>query len=312
MEVECIACSSPRHVSVLRKPEQAHDRDVVVVRCLDCDLSFLADWKSEVDIHLYDYYAERLQATKQERYRPLNTKRQREVLHRIGAHCQGRRLLDVGCGEGHLVHTAIEEGWIARGIDFSAPAIAMCKAFDVPCDLTDFLAPELDEAQFDAIIMSELIEHVPEPGRYLARAEQLLAPGGVLYLTTPNFNSLTRRLIGEKWRAIGREHISYFTTRSLKGLIERCTSMRALSISTRNVSVQEIKQALTRGARQLVGLRLASSPALPSPTSRDQVLREQIERFQSLKVVKRAVNRALHLSGLGNTLVALCQKATTP
>ena len=58
----------------------------------------------------------------------------------------------------------------------------------------DFFSPELDEERYGLIVMSEFLEHVPHPSRFLVRAHELLVPNGVVYLTTPNFGSFERHL----------------------------------------------------------------------------------------------------------------------
>lgn len=53
---------------------------------------------------------------------------------------------------------------------------------DLVCDITDI--PE-ESASFDAILCSEVLEHIPEPSHALDEFERLLKPGGVLILTAP-------------------------------------------------------------------------------------------------------------------------------
>src|SRR3954452_364817 len=96
----------------------------------------------------------------------------------------------------------------------------------------------------------------------------LLRPGGALYLTTPNFNSLSRRVVGPRWRAIEYpEHLNLFTPRTLDGLLTRAGLTKA-DLRTTGISPADIR----------AGLRPAKATDGPSGDSgsRDAQLRSQV------------------------------------
>jgi 2-polyprenyl-3-methyl-5-hydroxy-6-metoxy-1,4-benzoquinol methylase len=285
---------------------EADGKRLALRRCTHCDHVFLEGWSEPFPSELYDYYAQFV--SREQCYTPLNTVRLRELLAKLGEHTAGRRLLDVGCGGGHLVHTATSQGWDALGIDLSKAAIDTCRRFGANCKLLDFFDRELDGQRFDVIVMSELLEHVPSPGRFFARAEQLLAPSGLLYLTTPNFDSLSRRMVRASWTVIHREHISYFTPGVMRQLVERSSGLRVVSIRTRNIALMNIKETL--GARARRFLRPTAPPVRLSQTAvPDQGLRSAIEGSPMLRAAKSVVNGLLDLTGTGDALVVLCQRA---
>jgi SAM-dependent methyltransferase len=95
-------------------------------------------------------------------------------------------VLEVGCGLGYLTFALRRAGIRATGWDISAPAIR---------DATERFGPYYEIAnlyeiaaqpRFSAIVMSELIEHVPDPFDFVARAAAQLKPGGTIVVTTPN------------------------------------------------------------------------------------------------------------------------------
>ena len=190
-----------------------------LAKCLSCGITYSADWSEKFDQQLYDYYADRI-ALDPELFSNLATEKSlSKLLDQLSSLVSGRRLLDVGCGEGQVVKAALEAGWDAFGIDLSKSAIEICKSkFSLPCESIDMFSDQLS-GPFDIVIMSEFIEHVPRPSRFFQRARQLLCPGGYLYITTPNFNSFPRRAFGAEWRAICSEHISYFSPRTLREVL---------------------------------------------------------------------------------------------
>lgn len=311
---ECIACGAAAR-GVALHGGHAHRQSLVLLRCSACAHVYLDGWASEFDDDLYAYYAARREATREQLYQPLNTERLRELLEWLGARTKGRRLLDVGCGYGHLVDTAAASGWVALGIDLADDAVAIARSFGVRCIVEDFFAPALDAERFDVITMSELIEHVSAPGRFLRRAHDLLRPGGLLYVTAPNFASLSRRMSGGAWYPIHREHLSYFTPSVLVRLAKGDAGLELLSAETRNFDPRAAMHVAQRVRSVLDGLRrrhspaaapaangssrsTSSAPTVPPP----QRARRLIEKSAALRVAKRAVNAGLSAARAGDTM----------
>lgn len=130
------------------------------------------------------------------------------------------RVLDVGCAYGYFLDVARERlapeelvgldvtpearGIAARGYTFHAGFIE-----DVP----------LPAAHFDLVFLGDAFEHVRDPVRVADRLASVLAPGGVLLLTTVDFDSALARLLGRRWRLMKPpEHLFYWTRRSLECL----------------------------------------------------------------------------------------------
>jgi SAM-dependent methyltransferase len=98
----------------------------------------------------------------------------------------GGRLLDVGSGFGFGVDYAQRvRGWRATGIE---PSLAGARgAHDLGVDVrTGYFAPGWTDEKFDAIISSEVLEHVPAPEDFLAALAEHLHPSGQAVLTTPD------------------------------------------------------------------------------------------------------------------------------
>ena len=100
-----------------------------------------------------------------------------------------KRILDVGCGDGRFLSVLRAFGpdeWTLQGIDIDGGAIERARAKGLDAQLTrleDFEAPE---GGFDMIVLFQVIEHVSEPAAMCRKVRDLLAPGGVFVIETPD------------------------------------------------------------------------------------------------------------------------------
>ena len=84
------------------------------------------------------------------------------------------KVLDLGCGDRYIAPACAEEGWDYEGLDY---------------DCVDFESDALPcEAESVDIAMSlAVIEHLREPDQFISEIFRCLRPGGLVYLSTPNF-----------------------------------------------------------------------------------------------------------------------------
>lgn len=164
------------------------------------------------------------------------------LLPAIERHGTKGRLLDVGCAYGFVLEVARERGWEIAGVE-PARAVAQeaAAALGTPV-LPDLLAAGFPDASFDAVLLWDVIEHLPEPKRSLEEVGRILRRGGVCSIVTPDVGSLAARLLGRRWEEMRKmpEHISFFDRRSLTTLL-RASGFEPLEWGTvgKRMSVDE-------------------------------------------------------------------------
>jgi 2-polyprenyl-3-methyl-5-hydroxy-6-metoxy-1,4-benzoquinol methylase len=133
------------------------------------------------------------------------------------------RLLEVGAAAGLFLKSAERAGWRVTGIEPMAAAAAFARD-RLQLDVRDALIEEaaFDAGAFDAIVMFETIEHLLDPMAAMRAACRALGRGGTLVLTTPNFDALSRRVLGRQWAVLSpAEHLHYFTESTMNTLLRR-------------------------------------------------------------------------------------------
>jgi SAM-dependent methyltransferase len=146
----------------------------------------------------------------------------RTMLERIERRAGAGRVLDLGCWVGFLLAEARDRGWDAVGVEPSEWASRLARErFGLDVRTGDLFAADLEPRSFTAVVMADVIEHLPEPGAALDRVHAWLAPGGVLALALPDAGSPLARALGAKWWSVLPTHVQYFTRGSLEILLSR-------------------------------------------------------------------------------------------
>ncbi len=130
----------------------------------------------------------------------------------------GERCLDVGCGNGLFVAEAAAAGWIAAGIDPDAQAVAAGRdaGLDLVVESIEDRAGR-EPGAFDAVTLSHVLEHVPDPVAFLSAARRLLRPGGTVWIATPNLAAAGHERYGRDWVHLDPpRHLTLFDAASIR------------------------------------------------------------------------------------------------
>ena len=171
------------------------------------------------------------------------------------------RVLDLGCSSGELAVKLRKQGHTVTGVD-AQELDGVRDALDhfVLADLSTGLPEGLD-GPYDVVIAADVLEHVPKPERLLAEVRDVLAPGGLVVVSVPNFvhwYPRLRILLGafdyDRRGILDVGHLRFFTRRSL----DRATRNEGFT-TLRHRSVGLPIEVLQRGGLDgRVARRLAS------------------------------------------------------
>ena len=137
----------------------------------------------------------------------------------------GGRFLDAGCNGGFMAEAMRERGFDACGIDPDPASIAWARRHYPQCSFhvasAERFASE-ERGVFDTVHCSEVIEHAPDVNAFAAAISRLTAPGGALFVTTPDAGHWRRPRDIAAWEAFTPPgHCCFFNRENLARLLER-------------------------------------------------------------------------------------------
>lgn len=139
------------------------------------------------------------------------------VLYTPAVH--GGRLVDVGCGSGILLSNLAEKGWDVTGVDFDPGGVSAARERGLNVHQGSLDEQRFPDGSFDAVLMSHVIEHVPDPTALLREAHRILAPGGRLVVVTPNTGAFAHRYFKADWLHLDPpRHLHLFNPATLQSV----------------------------------------------------------------------------------------------
>jgi SAM-dependent methyltransferase len=229
--------------------------------------------------------------------------------------------LDVGCSPGALLSVARDRGWAAEGLELGrASAVYAREHLGLQVHGISLFDYEPPPHSYDDVVLLEVVEHLEAPVEALRKIATWLRPGGLLLLTTPNFDSLFRRLHGSKWWVVNcpDEHVVFFTATTLRAALV-AAGYEVLSSLSRGFDVVGMLRACGRARQNGIHGPAALADYYASRRVHERVksIARRLHLARPARGAKRAVEslcagRWSPLQHLGEQLVFFCARSGGP
>jgi 2-polyprenyl-3-methyl-5-hydroxy-6-metoxy-1,4-benzoquinol methylase len=202
-------------------------------------------------------------------------------------------IIDVGAGDGHFIGLAKKKGWNAFATEFDDISVQLCMEKEVIVHKGKLNTANYSKNYFDIIYSAEVIEHINNPQEEINNFRQILRTGGIVYITTPNYNSISRKILKSKWNVFNYpEHLSYYTPNTLTKLFE-AHGFKKVSIETTGFSPSRYFKSSDINNNENTNRNINES---------DEILREKMETKWMWKVIKSSINGLLNFTKMGDAM----------
>lgn len=134
----------------------------------------------------------------------------------------GKKALDIGCGNAVSLLEMQGNGVDAYGIEEDRNLEKPAKELGLKVEIGNIYDSKYEDNFFDYITLSQVLEHIPDPQRILVAAKAKLKNDGVLIAAFPNFESIYRKICGDRWiHWHVPYHLNYFTKKSIEILVKK-------------------------------------------------------------------------------------------
>lgn len=211
----CVVCGNEENFNFLFKAVKCYD----YCKCNNCRMVIMNPMPSSDNLHeLYNSEEMSFNASGKklsDKVSPAGRKDYEYILKFI----QKGKLLDLGCGVGGFMMTALQS-FEVEGLEINTSHANIGNKNNLKIH-NIYSSKYLPEYKYDLITMLQVIEHVESPRSVIEDAYRLLKIGGLFYLACPNFDSVSFRLFKEKHRHVSSfAHINLYNPETLRRQIE--------------------------------------------------------------------------------------------
>lgn len=214
-----------------------------IARCCCCGMTVTADPPDEQNIGSYyrsDEYishSDKKQGITDQIYHLARTymlgKKQRLVSRMTGK--KSGMIIDIGSGTGYFASFMQKKGWNVTGVELNDRAREFAMARFGIRTLPPSGINELDDAYADCITLWHVMEHLYDPGRWMAQIHRILTGEGLCIIAMPNIESSDAQWFGEHWAALDvPRHLWHFSPVTFQRFAEKhgfeCVAIRPLPL----------------------------------------------------------------------------------
>jgi 2-polyprenyl-3-methyl-5-hydroxy-6-metoxy-1,4-benzoquinol methylase len=135
---------------------------------------------------------------------------------------ESKTLLDIGCGTGDFLQTALKDDWQITGIEPSSDARKTANKKTNNTVLEVEQLERLNPNSFDVITLWHVLEHLPDLETHVYVFKRLLKPNGHLVIAVPNYKSYDAKHYKNFWAAFDvPRHLWHFSQNSIKRLFAK-------------------------------------------------------------------------------------------
>lgn len=241
-KMKCPCCGSRRTMILYRNmKDKMHfvKGNFFLMKCEDCELEFIKPLLNEKQLAKYypaqDYYS-------------FKKNKLLSIYHKISAYyysgksrvanillyplktilsryytknCKGKRILEIGCGNGFQLEVYKKYGLKTRGLEPYGPTLTE-REKNLGIKRGSIGKADYPNNYFDYIIMREVLEHIPNQKEVIEKCKKWLKLEGLLIITVPNTKSLWKKAFKKNWYGYDvPRHVYDYNPKSISFFLEK-------------------------------------------------------------------------------------------
>jgi 2-polyprenyl-3-methyl-5-hydroxy-6-metoxy-1,4-benzoquinol methylase len=208
-------------------------------------------------------------------------------------------ILDLGCGQGDFLVEAKKRNWNIYGAEFSRSATELCEKRGIKMHQGELSKDMFEGIKFDVITSFEVIEHLNNPNEFMSVVYEKLHSKGIVYTTTPNFNSLLRFFEKGNFKMIAYPiHISFYSKKSIRKL-GHINHFKAIKEKTTGIDIGRLINVF-KPANKDIDAEVNKHFHIRKETTEN--VRRLADSSHIMNLLKSIINFLLSLFGIGDTL----------